>query len=193
MSVKPLLAAFRDYLSLRDEPVMREWLDGFGWNLSERNLVPKPAAASRHLAAAGDCAGRAEAALLAALSEFSGRLNWMQMYTAEDFGQDFLDDYAHVELIGPEGHFMSDEIAAGLVVYGPGLDYPDHWHVAEEIYIPLTHDGLWSADGAPLAARKAGSFIFHQSNMRHAIRAGSAPLVALWVWRNGDLRQKADY
>ena len=44
-----------------------------------------------------------------------------------------------------------------------------------------------------VAARKAGSFIFHESNMRHAIRAGGAPLVALWVWCNGDLRQKADY
>ena len=109
------------------------------------------------------------------------------------FGQSFLDNYTHMELIGPEGHFMSDEIAAGLVIYGPGLDYPDHWHMAEEIYIPLTHDGLWSADGAPLTARKAGTFIFHESNMRHAIRAGRAPLVALWVWRNGDLRQKADY
>ena len=193
MSVKPLFNAFRDYLSLRDEPVVRDWLDGFDWNLSERNLAPKPVTASRHLDIAADHAGRAEAALLARFAESADRLNWMQMYTAEDFGQDFLDNYAHVELIGPEGHFMSDEIAAGLVVYGPGLDYPDHWHVAEEIYIPLTHDGLWSADGAPLAARKAGSFIFHESNMRHAIRAGGAPLVALWIWRNGDLRQKADY
>ncbi|WP_075997182.1 dimethylsulfonioproprionate lyase family protein [Salaquimonas pukyongi] len=193
MSIKPLFDSFRDYLSLRDEPVAREWLDGFDWCLSERNLAPRHVTASRHLDAAADHAGRAEGALLARFSEFAGQLHWKQMYTAEDFGQDFLDNYAHVELIGPEGHFMSEEIAAGLVVYGPGLDYPEHWHVAEEIYIPLTHDGLWSADGAPLAPRKAGSFIFHESNMRHAIRAGSATLVALWVWRNGDLRQKADY
>ena len=193
MSVKPLLNAFRDYLSLRDEPVIREWLDGFDWNLSERNLVPKTYSACGFLTAAQEHVGRAEAALLSRLIDCSGQVQWQQMYTAEDFGQSFLDNYTHMELIGPEGHFMSDEIAAGLVIYGPGLDYPDHWHIAEEIYIPLTSDGLWSAHGAPLAARKAGSFIFHESNMRHAIRAGGAPLVALWVWCNGDLRQKADY
>lgn len=193
MTVKPLLNAFRDYLSLREEPVLHEWMDCFDWKLNERNLSPNPLHAIRHLPNVEPHAGKGEMRLVRAFLEHASQLHWMQSYTADDFGQYFVDNYAHVELIGTRGHFASSEIAAGLVQYGPGIDYPNHWHVAEEIYIPLTGNGLWSSDNSDFINRKSGEFIFHESNMHHAIKTKDTPMLALWIWRGGDLAQKGNY
>ena len=193
MSVKPLLNAFRDYLSMRDESVVHDWFGRFDWKLNERNLTPNPLHAVRHLSDTQAHAGRGEIGLVRSFLEHAHQLHWMQSYTADDFGQHFVDNYAHVELIGTKGHFSSNEIAAGIVQYGSNIDYPNHWHVAEEIYIPLTGNGLWSSDNEPFRKRKAGEFIFHESNMAHAIKTEDTPMLALWVWRGGDLAQKSDY
>lgn len=193
MSLKPVLDAFRDYLSLRDEPVVQEWLGRFDWKLSERNLSPNLLHAVRHLPNVEAHVGKGETKLVKTFLEHAPKLHWMQSYTPEDFGPYFTDNYAHVELIGTKGHFASNEIAAGLVQYGPNIDYPNHWHVAEEIYIPLTGNGLWSSDNEPYVSRKAGEFIFHESNMPHAIRTEDTPMLALWVWRGGDLAQKGNF
>ena len=193
MSVKPLLDAWRDYVSLRDEPQAREWFDGFDWALSERNLVPQTKPVLTHLQNAVSSAGRAESRLAQELQNCVDQLEWRQSYTADDFGQGFVDNYAHVQLIGPQGHFASEELAGGLVLYGPGLDYCDHWHVAEEIYIPLTPGAHWSQDREDHVERGAGAFIYHTSNMPHAIKTSNTPLLALWAWSGGDLTQKGNY
>ena len=193
MSAKPLLDAFRDYLSLREEAEVRDWLGGFDWRLSERSLKPEPLPPVRHLPAVAPFLGKAETRLGRAFIDHAPGLQWLRSYGPEDFGQHFFDNYAHVELIGTRGHFASSEIAAGLVLYGPNVVYPDHWHVAEEIYIPLTGNGWWSRDGRQHEKRRAGDFIFHESNMKHAIRTDAEPMLALWVWRGGDLAQKGSY
>lgn len=193
MSVKPLLDAFRDYLSLREEEEVREWLGRFGWKLNQRNLTATPLGPERHLAALDGLVGRGEQRLVQVFTELAPRLHWMRSYGPEDFGQHFFDHYAHVELIGQRGHFACDTLAAGLVMYGPGIDYPNHWHVAEEIYIPLTSGALWSSDNEPFVERAGGEYVFHTSNMPHAIKTNTDPLLALWVWRGGDLTQKGNY
>lgn len=193
MSVKGLLEVFRNYLTSRDEDVVQDWLERFDWKLSERDLRPNPLKATRHLPETELNAGKSESGLVRCLLDYSDKLNWIQSYSADDFGQYFVDNYAHVELIGTRGHFASIEIAAGLVLYGPQIDYPNHWHVAKEIYIPMTGIGMWSFDNQPYVRREAGEFIFHESNMPHAIKTENSPLLALWVWRGGDLTQKGNY
>lgn len=193
MSTRPLLDAFRDYIGRRADPELHAWTEEFDWTLPELALVPHAPHAIRHLSAILAYVDEAERQLAQALVECAALLDWKQMYTSEEFGAYFTDNYAHIELIGPNGHFKSDQIAAGLVLYGPGIDYPDHWHLAEEIYIPLTGNGLWSRDGGEFTARAAGELIFHASNMRHATRIDDTPLLALWIWHGGDLAQKADH
>ena len=193
MTVRPLLDAWRDYLSMRPEPVVEDWFGRFDWNLSERDLPTEKLHAVRHLADCAPHVGKAETRLANCFLEYADRLNWMQMYGPEEFGRYFTDNYAHVELLGTRGHFVSDEIAGGIVLYGPQVDYPNHWHVAEEIYIPLTGNGLWSSDNADYVRQAAGTFIFHESNMPHATKCEDTPLLALWVWRGGDLAQKGNY
>ncbi len=114
-----------------------------------------------------------------------------QTYTAADFGQNFIDNYGWLEVFGTRGHFVNDAIAGGFLILGPGIDYPDHHHVAEEIYIPLTGGTEWRmGDGAIARARLARSSTM-PSNVNHAMRTGDEPLLALYLWRGGPLAQRS--
>lgn len=193
MSVKPLLDAFRDYLSLRDEPVIGEWLDGFDWNASERNVVPVDKPVSRYLESIEQYVDKGGKGLVSEFIKSQSKLQWLQSYSADDFGPKFLENYAQVELIGERGHFVSNEIAAGFVLVGPNFDYPKHWHVAEAIYIPLTGGSSFKLDEDPVQQFKAGSFVHLESNTRYEVKSSENPLLTLWIWRGGDLTQKSNY
>ena len=75
----------------------------------------------------------------------------------------------------------------------PDIDYPDHHHVAEEIYIPLTGGTEWRMGDGAFAARAAGEVIHHASNVSHAMRTGDEPLLALYLWRGGPLAARSDH
>ena len=193
VSIERLLQGFKAYLMARPEPQVSAWVADFDWNLPQRQLSANHPHAERHLDTVLRCCGPTERGLVEAFLEARDQLHWFQSYDAGDFGQGFIDNYAHVELVGTRGHFASDRLAGGLVLFGPGLVYPDHWHLAEELYFPLTDGALWSRNGGPFVERKSGEFIFHESNMAHAMTMQSNPLLALWVWRGNVLVQKSDY
>ena len=118
-------------------------------------------------------------------------LRWGQTYTAADFGQHFIDNYGWMELFGTRGHFASEQVAAGFLILGPDIVYPDHHHVAEELYVPLTGGTEWRKGEGGFVVRAAGEVIHHPSNVSHAMRTGAEPLVALYLWRGGPLAQKS--
>ncbi len=191
MSVFSSLAeGFRAYLASHDDVVLARFLDGFDWEMAERWLPPRHLPVVDYLSkitASADGEGR----LLAALTQSADALHWAQTYSTGDFGQAFLDGYGWVELFGTRGHFDSGDMAGGFLMLGPDIHYPDHHHVAEEIYIPLTAGSLWSKDGGAFQPREAGEIIHHPSDIRHAMRTDGQPLVALYLWRGGPLAQKS--
>jgi len=193
MTAKPLFDAYRDYLSLRPEPKVREWVEAVDWNMSERDLSPVRFSAERHLDGILDHVGSAEKRLVQTFVDFAPNLQWLQSYTEEDFGSDMINNYAHVEIMGTRGHFANNEFAGGIVLFGPQLHYPSHWHVAEEIYFPLTGGALWGRDDGQMVERGSGELIFHESNTHHEMKVRDVPLLALWLWHGGDLAQKSDY
>lgn len=157
----------------------------------ERKLAPSSLPCLTYLPRAAAITGGGAEALAAFLAEHAGALRWAQTYTEADFGRDFLDRYGWTELTGTRGHFASDTVAAGFLLLGPGVTYPDHHHVAEEIYIPLTPATEWRKGNGAFVARAAGETIHHPSNVSHAMRTGAEPLLALYLWRGGPLAQKS--
>lgn len=158
---------------------------------AERTLEPSPLACLQYLPRAAAIAGGGAEVLAQCLARHAGALRWAQTYTAADFGRDFLDRYGWTELIGTRGHFASDTIAAGFLLLGPDVVYPDHHHVAEEIYVPMTPATEWRKGDGAFVARAAGETIHHPSNVSHAMRTGAEPLLALYLWRGGPLAQKS--
>ena len=94
-------------------------------------------------------------------------------------------------MFGTRGHFANDEIAGGFLILGPGIEYPDHHHVAEELYIPLTGGTEWRMGGGAWRLRAAGEVIHHASNVSHAMRTGEEPLLAFYLWRGGPLAARS--
>lgn len=157
----------------------------------ERRLAPSSLPCLTYLPRAAAITGGGAEALAAFLAEHAGALRWAQTYTEADFGRDFLDRYGWTELTGTRGHFASDTVAAGFLLLGPDVTYPDHHHLAEEIYIPLTPATEWRKGDGAFVARAAGEVIHHPSNVSHAMRTGAEPLLALYLWRGGPLAQKS--
>lgn len=187
-----LLAAFRDYLHGGSaNTVVASFLGEIDWSMPSTELEPKTIQSSslldRTISLASDRA-RPLAQLLAGNRD---DLRWGQTYTAEDFGQKFVDNYGWVELFGTRGHFANDKFAGGFLVLGPRIEYPDHHHVAEELYIPLTGGTEWRMGDADYRIRQADEVIHHASNVSHAMRTGGEPLLAIYLWRGGPLAQRS--
>lgn len=125
------------------------------------------------------------------LVEAADQLAWRQTYAASDFGAEFLRRYGWTELIGLRGPIASEAIACGFLLLGPGIDYPAHAHEAEELYLPLSGTALWRRGDEPWQLRTPGPPIHHPSWLPHAMQTAAEPLLALYVWRGGDLAAKS--
>ncbi len=190
-AVTELLAACRAYLESQDDPTARDFTTAIDWTMPARTLEPAGLSCLGHLDRAVGLAPAAERPLVELLARYRNEWRWGQTYSEADFGQHFMDNYGWVELFGTRGHFANDQLAAGFLLLGPGITYPDHHHIAEELYVPLTGGTEWRKGESGFVARRAGEIIYHPSNVSHAMRTGVEPLVALYVWRGGPLAQKS--
>ncbi|MGX7873293.1 dimethylsulfonioproprionate lyase family protein [Mesorhizobium sp. ORM6] len=186
-----LLGHFRAYLASVSDALVRDAVTRIDWDMPARTLEPHPLGCLRHLDRAVELAQPAAKPLMQSLAKYRNELRWGQTYTKADFGNAFIDNYGWLEMFGTRGHFVNGEVAAGLLILGPEIVYPDHHHVAEEIYIPLTGGTQWRMGGGGFGKREAGEVVHHASNVNHAMRTGNDPLLALYIWRGGPLAQKS--
>ncbi|WP_425475516.1 dimethylsulfonioproprionate lyase family protein [Mesorhizobium quangtriensis] len=159
--------------------------------MAVRNLAPRPLPCLAHLDRIAEISAVRGRGLAGSLRDGAQNLHWGQTYTASDFGPRFIDNYGWLEVFGTRGHFVNDTIAGGFLILGPDIEYPDHHHVAEEVYIPLTGGTDWRMDGGPWRRRAAGEIIHHASNVSHAMRTGDEPLLAFYLWRGGPLAARS--
>lgn len=185
------LIGFRAVLAGTNDAAAMDAAARIDWAMHGRPLAPHPLACLHHLDRAADAAPGAGGRLARLLCANRDQFHWGQTYTEMDFGRAFTDNYGWLEVFGTRGHFTNDEVAGGVLVLGPNLVYPDHHHVAEEIYIPLTGGTEWRMGDDAFRVRDAGEVVHHASNVSHAMRTGADPLLALYLWRGGPLAQKS--
>ena len=186
-----LLEQFHAYLASVDDALVRDAVAGIAWDMPARVLEPHPLGCLRHLDRAAELAPPDAKPLVRLLAERRNDLRWGQTYSKADFGEAFIDNYGWLEVFGTRGHFANDQVAAGLLILGPDIVYPDHHHVAEEIYIPLTGGTEWRMGESGFRRRAVGEVVHHASNVNHAMRTGIEPLLALYIWRGGPLAAKS--
>lgn len=120
-----------------------------------------------------------------AIAALEDRMHWFQAghYSDEVMGQPgYMDSYAAMEIIGPRGFFTGDDFGLGLMILGPGLHYPDHYHAAPELYWLLT--GPIEYRRAPGGFHIAGTAdtIWNEPNQVHAMKTGEVPMLCIWAW-----------
>ena len=125
------------------------------------------------------------------LSTVANQIAWGQTYSVDDFGSGFLERYGWTELIGLRGPVASEHIACGFLMLGPKIEYARHSHEAEEVYIPLTEPTFWMRGDEDWKSRTACRPIYHASQTPHAMRTEGTPLLALYLWRGGNLTEKS--
>lgn len=124
--------------------------------------------------------------LVKKLIDSKSDLFWTQSYDESVFGKEFLDCYAHTELIGTKGPIVSNKIQSGFLLLGPKIEYPSHSHEPEEFYLPFSK-ALWKKGGSEWVERPAGSLIYHDSWVSHSMKTTSEALLAFYIWKGSEL------
>ena len=159
---------------------------------AERRAVqPQSLPAVRHLPQCLVSAPQAMRPVVEALQAAAPVLAWRQTYSAAQMSPQFLDQYGWSELVGLAGAVPSRACAVGFLLLGPGIKYPPHHHEALELYVPLAARAAWWRAQHGWQDVEPGETVRHEAWEPHAMRTGSEPLLALYLWRSGNLDQHA--
>ena len=92
----------------------------------------------------------------------------------------FAEGHANAMIAGPGGLEQRQDAWLGVSLLAPHVRYPDHDHAPEETYLVLSDGEFRQGEGAWFAPGLGGSF-HNPPGIRHAMRAGAKPLLALWA------------
>ena len=107
------------------------------------------------------------------------RLEWKRRLSADPADRAFWDGHANAMICGPGGLEQRDDLWIGATVMAPGVTYVDHDHPPEEVYLSLAPGEWWNAamDWTDPGMRDV---IYNPPGIRHAMRSGAGPFLALW-------------
>lgn len=169
-------------------PFLAEWPVA----ITHRDVAPATLPVLRWLP---DIVSRAPAGslqeLVRQLCAASDHCRWRQTYRPGEIAASFLERYGWCELLGSSGPICCDSLLCGFLLLGPDTLYPSHSHRAEELYVPLSGAAAWQRGAGPFVEREPGATILHRSMEPHATRTGSAPLLAMYLWRGPGLSARA--
>ncbi|MFT5510566.1 MAG: quercetin dioxygenase-like cupin family protein [Hyphomicrobiaceae bacterium] len=114
-----------------------------------------------------------------ALSHLMPHLHWSPRTPGRHDPEGFADNHANAVLVGNGGLEQRDDIRMGLSLIAPQTTYPNHQHPPEEIYLVLS-PGEWRNDDIDWHEPGIGGVVHNPPEIVHAMRAGAAPLFALW-------------
>ena len=122
--------------------------------------------------------------LARALRDASDEINWWQS-DPDRVPPGWVHRSAATELIGPEGIIRGEPNARlGVFYLSPHLDYPDHWHNAEEFYFVVSGSAEWTISNST-NRYGPGDYPRTPSGATHRIVTASEPMLAIWGW-SGD-------
>ena len=127
-------------------------------------------------------------AVVAALKDAAADLRWQQTYmSADGFSQTWLDAYGWVNIVSPEGPFLSQSLRVAIGYWGAGQTYPAHAHAPQEDYVVLAGGALFEAEGRDPIAAQPGDGVSHAPWQPHAMTMTDQPLLAVAFWRGDQL------
>ena len=95
------------------------------------------------------------------------------------------DGHANALIVGPDGLEPREDARVGVSLMAPAVQYPDHRHPPEEVYVALS-PGEWRQGDGPWHAPGPGGLVYNPPGIVHAMRSGKTPLLAIWcLWVGG--------
>lgn len=124
-------------------------------------------------------AGGPRAPLAAAFKAIADDLTWRRRSSADPRDTAFWDGHANAMILGPGGLEERSDLWLGATVMAPGVTYADHDHPPEEVYLSLAPGEWWNAEMDWTDPGPHGA-IYNPPGIRHRMRAGEGPFLALW-------------
>lgn len=115
-----------------------------------------------------------------AFAALEGQLGWWRRKGVSAMDQPFYDGHANAMLIGPGGLEQREDVMVGVSLMAPAIQYPDHSHAPEEVYLAFTEGEWWNSD-MEWTEPGPGGLIYNPPGILHAMRSGSKPFLALWL------------
>jgi len=109
--------------------------------------------------------------------ELADDLPWYQRPVANNQG--FMAGHVNAQIIGPEGLEVRQDLIVGVTLMRPNIDYPDHHHEPEELYLVLS-DGRWRQDNGDWHTPGLGGLVHNSSDLMHGMKSVNTPLFAIW-------------
>jgi hypothetical protein len=109
--------------------------------------------------------------------DLAGALPWYQRSVANN--PEFMAGHVNAQIIGPDGLEVRHDLIVGVTLMRPNIDYPDHQHQPEELYLVLS-DGYWRQNNTPWHTPGLGGLVYNPSNVFHGMKSLNTPLIALW-------------
>ena len=109
--------------------------------------------------------------------ELADELSWYQRPVANN--QRFMASHVNAQIIGPEGLEVRQDLIVGVTLMRPKIDYPDHHHEPEELYLVLS-DGRWRQANGDWHTPGLGGLVYNSSNLMHGMKSVDTPLFAIW-------------
>ncbi len=110
-------------------------------------------------------------------------LDWLQLYGGGGMDPTLAEGMLAAQIAGSYGCFPDDDVATGLFLLAPGINYPLHTHAAAEMYycmsgtLTLQH----GVDGEKFDV-SAGSFSITPPHRLHALWTSNEPVLLLYTW-----------
>ncbi|MEL6876022.1 MAG: dimethylsulfonioproprionate lyase family protein [Pseudomonadota bacterium] len=126
------------------------------------------------------------------LENIAEQLPWELGYDGPSLSEEFRANFGYVFIAGPGGLVECDWFAAGVTMMGPDIYYDWHHHPAHEFYINFSQTASWGLDLGELSRRKFQDMIVIPGGTHHAMRSGSQPFLAPWLWI-GDIHTPSEF
>ena len=120
----------------------------------------------------------------AALAALEPSFTWKRRTASEGLHDGFATGHANATIAGPGGLEERSDLRIGVSLLGPDVQYPDHQHPPEEIYLALS-PGSWRQNQGSWHEPGLGGIVYNPPNIVHAMRSGGAPLLATWCLWSG--------
>lgn len=118
------------------------------------------------------------------LAKIEPRLSWSRRPRSETESSEFRHGHANALVIGPDGLERRQDVSVGVSLMAPGVQYPEHSHSPEELYVVLSA-GEWRREGGAWFEPGRGGIVHNPPGIVHSMRAGNEPLLAVWLlWRD---------
>lgn len=145
--------------------------------------VRKPALAFVAATDWSSIASPASARLVGAFVEQIGRFGWQDPFDhAYATGSGLAGRACTTGRIGPNGPVPASDLAAGFFAVGPGVDYRDHRHEPEELYLPIAGRAQYWNEAAGWREAGPDTVMIHPPWQWHAMRTSEQPVLILWMW-----------